>query len=487
MKRIVLTTCIAIASIQLHAQDFSLSEVGSVEMEQKKDTWTSSFSAGGTHYFLTGYYESASKTYTLQSVGEDGSKLQSNNLTVEAGGPNDRFNIMGGCAVGNQAYALVENFNSTDGERTISLRKLEANGSIENSGTDLLMINFQKVLRPGRLTTATSPNGKRIAAVGVLPFNKKASTKIKVAVFDENLKEISSGEFELEGLAIKGARYEAVVANDGTVYINRYTWKSKDGIRILVHQYDPESSSITETYSIDAPEKRSINTYMYTTNDNNELIAAVSLTAAIGVSDGNTPEKSIIIFRNEGKNGTILEVNDYETSPKNFEMTGLFLSGETIFVTGENTKEDKSSPANATPTTANTTYSYEHGAEHILGFNMAGQKMFELEIDQEMSARNSKHSVYSAAQLVNGKLVYIYNDLYSKYHEDGDVSNNSIIPVAVTVDNTGLMTPAVPFKNDLKLTRDFRLLPIHSEVSGNTITLLERKGSTLRAARITVE
>lgn len=487
MKHLAIAACIALGTIQANAQDFSIKESGSVEMEKQKDSKAHSFTAGNTHYFITQYFDSPVWEYNMQSINVDGTNLQNAALKLDVGVFNSSFSISDVIGLGNDAYAIVEHYNSDGGERVLWARKMSADGTIEESGKDILTIEFEKMLRAGRLMTATSPDGSKLAAVGVLPFDKKAPAKIRVAVYGESLNEISSSEFELPGLAIKNARYEAVVANDGTLYISRYTYRPKDGIGFTIFQLDPKTAEVEQSYSIDAPEKKTIGSYMFTTNDKNEMIVAASLLASTSVSVGGAPNKEIIIWRNENKDGDVMEINTYDNEPQNFEITGMYLIGETLFVTGEEAKEEKNSPANTTPTTANSTFTYSHEEEYILGFNPSGQKIFELMIDQKMSATNTKHSLYSAAHVIDGELVYIFNDQFLKYRDDDDIASGGTIPVAVTIDPTGLMTPAIPFINDLKLTNGYTLLPDYSQVSGNTITLLSRDGKMLKAVQIAVD
>jgi len=488
MKHLTLVAFLALGTIQASAQDFSISESGTVEMEKQKDSKAHSFTAGNTHYFITHYYDSPVWDYHMQSINVDGTNFQSAELKVDVGIFNSSYSISDVVGLGNQAYAIVEHYNSDGGERVLSARKMSSNGTIEESGKDILTIEFEKMLRAGRLMTATSPDGSKLAAVGVLPFDKKAPAKVRVAAYDASLNEISSNEFELPGgLAIKNARYEAVVANDGTIYISRYTYRPKDGVGFKIYQLDPKTAGIEQTYSIDAPDKKTIGAYMFTTNNKNEMVVAASLLASTSVSIGGAVNKEIVLWRNENKDGDVMAISAYDNEPQNFEITGIHFIGETTFVTGEEAKEDKNSPTNTTPTTANTTYSYSHEEEYILGFNPSGEKTFELLVNQRMSATNTKHTLYSAAHVVDGELVYIFNDQFTKYRDNDDIASGGIIPVVVTVDPSGEMSQPVPFMNDLKLTNGFTLMPDYSEVSGNTITLLSRDGKTLKAVRIGVE
>lgn len=456
-------------------------------MEKQKDSEVSSFTAGGTHFFITSYFQSPSSVYHMQSIATDGTGLQSSKLEIPIGEFGNSFSISSVLGLGNQAYAIVENYNSNGGERVLTARKMGPDGTIEATGTDIMQINFEKMLRPGTLITATSPDQNYLVAVGVLPFDKKASRTFKVAVFDASLNEISSSEYTLEGLAIKNARFEAAIANDGTVYINRYTAQMKEGVKILVHEYSSKSSSIENTYLVKAAEGDVMGDYMYTTNNNGELIIAAAFRKDVALYTGDLEHTGVFIFRNEGKSNGIIEYNTLDTPVPNFEITGIHISGETIYVTGENAKMDKTSPAQTTPTTANTTYTFVHGNDYVFGFDASGKKRFETAIDLSMTAKTTKHSLYGAGHVINGELVYIFNDQFSKYRDNDDIASGGTIPVAITFDTSGATHQAVPFMNDLKLTNGFTLLPNYSTVSGNSVTFLARDGNKLKVVRITAD
>ncbi|MCR9172348.1 MAG: hypothetical protein NXI10_07660 [bacterium] len=487
MKQLTLAAFIAFGLLQAYAQEFSIKEGGTAEMEKQKDSEANSFTAGGTHYHITSYFKSPSFAYQMASVSEDGSNFQTADLTIGPGELSDAYSISEVLGIGNQAYVIVNNQKSDPKSRILSARKLSADGTIQESGTELMSFGYEKMLRTGRMIVATSPNGKNLVVVGVLPFDKKESRKFQIRVFDENLNETSSGEFELEGLAIKNARFEAVIADDKTVYINRYTAKMKDGVKILVHEYSPKSSSLENTYLVEAAEGEVMGDYLYATNANGELVIAAAFRKDIKVYTGDEEQTGVFIFRNVGKSEGVIEYNNLDTPAPNFELTGIHFNGEVTYVTGEDAKMDKTSPAQTTPTTANSTFTFTHGNEYILGFNPSGQKTFEILLETNMSARTTKHTLYSAAHVINGELIYIFNDQFSKYRDEDDIASGGTIPVATRINSSGEIELMEPFMNDLKLSNGYILLPNYSTVSGNTVSLLSRDGKKLKSVQISVE
>ncbi|XOV66801.1 MAG: hypothetical protein ACFHU9_14340 [Fluviicola sp.] len=487
MKRIIIAAILVLGIYQLNAQEYSISEGATVEMEQQKDSEVRCFTSGGTHYFITSYFESPGFSYHMNSVASNGSNFQNKKLQISPGELGDVFTISDVVGLENQAYVLVNNQNSDKKMRTLSARKLSPDGTISASEIELMSFGYEKMLRVGRMITATSPDKKKFVTVGVLPFNKKESRKIQVSTFDADMNETSSSTFEVEGLAIKNARFEAVIANDGTVYINRFTSKLKEGTKILVHEYNPKSTSLENTYLVEAAEGNQMNDYMYATNENGELIIAAGYRKDTKLIAGDEEQTGVFIFRNEGKSNGVIEYNNLDAPIPNFELTGIHFGAETIYVTIEDTKSAKSSPAQTTPTTANTTYTFTHGNDYILGFNSSGKKMFELTLDLGMTARNTKHTLYGSAHIIDGALVYIFNDQFSKYRNNEDIASGGTIPVAITVDASGDMSRPVPFMNDLKMTNGFTLLPNYSAVDGNTCTLLARDKDILKVVQITVE
>lgn len=492
MKLAALTTGIALSSLTVFGQTFTLSEGGSTDTYQQKQAEEIEFTVGGNHYFITTHFESTQTHYYLQSTAADGDGLQAGELEIVGGVFNDSYSIREVVGLGESAYALVEHLDKPNGKKSLHARKVSPNSSVEEEGKEVLSFAFEKVMKSGYMEAASSPNHEYMAVVGLLPYVKKEQAKIKVAVFDKNLNEVSSSQFEIEGADVKNKRIEVQVANDGTTYITRFTNKMKEGYRLLVHQYDIGSSSVAETYEVSVGDDYRMESYGYATNDKNELVVAGTFYEnKASVSSGDIPSRSVeslFVFRTAGKSEGVMTESDIDSPMPALQISHILFSGETIFVVGEQRYEKRETPTASSGTTAlsNSYYMYKHRNEFIFGFNSEGEKSFELQLEQSFDARDFDRMYSSAYHMVNGNLVAIYNDQYSKYRDDNSSAGSGIIPVGVVIEPSGLMKPAVPFINDLKLSSGYTMNPSLSLSDGNIITTFIRSGTDTKVATVTV-
>jgi hypothetical protein len=492
MKFTALLTGITLCSATAFGQMFTINEGSTTDNYQQKQSEELEFTLGGTHYFFTTHYESLQTHYYLQSVGADGSGLTAGKLEIAGGVFNDSYSIREVVGLGDQAYALVEHLDKNNGKKTLTAHKVSASADVAEDGQDVLDFGFEKVMRSGYMHAATSSNHQYMAVVGLLPYNKKEQAKIKVAVYDANLKEVSSSQFEIEGKDMKNKRIEVMVANDGTTYITRFTNKMSEGYRLRVHQYDISSSSVAETYEVSAGDNNRIDSYAYGVNEQNELVVAGTYYEnKAAVSSGDIPSRnmeSVFMFRTKDKSEGIMGKSDIDSPMPAFQVTHILFSGGTTFMVGEVRYEKRETPQNADGTTALTKayYIYKHRDEYVFGFNDSGEKSFELSVNQNYDTRDFDRQYSSSYHIVNGNLIGIYNDAYSKYRDDNSSAGSSMVPVGILVQPDGLLKPAVPFINELKLSSGYSMNPSLSLSSGNKITTFIRNHQQTKVVTITV-
>jgi len=486
MKLITLTAIAALTTLPLLAQDFTISESGSTETYDQKQSEEIQFTVGGVHYFITANFASAQMNYYMQTVSAEGAGLQAGKLEVPVGVFNDSYSIREVVGLGNQAYALIEHMDKENNKMFLTARKLSSNTTIATEEVDLMEYAFEKAMRSGYLYGVTSDDHKRLAVVGVMPYDKNLPTRIRVSMFDENMKNISTGDFEMEGEDMKNKRIEVTVANDGTVYVTRFTNTIKEGYGLLVHQYNPTSKSVENTYEIMMEKGYNVIDYHYAVSPKNELVIAGTFYKQVTISTGLDPKaEQLFLFTAKDKKTGVLEKSTIDTPAENLQVTSILFSGTTTFVTAEQLKEDRiDNPSN--PASTDYSYRYTHGNEYAFGFNPEGKKSFELLLEQSFNTTNLHRQFRSAHHVINGNLIYIYNDQFSKYRADGDEAGNNVIPVAVVIEPSGLMKPAVPFMNGLKLPSGYVLNPAFSLSQGNTIITFMQNGTTTKTAKITV-
>lgn len=477
MKHILTTALFGIGALTAFGQKVVVTPGASTEHYQMKTADDTQLTAGSTNYFFTTHFETGVHSHQMLSV--TGGSIETAKLKIEGGVFNDSYDMNDIVSINNQAYVIVEHVDKPSGKMTYTARKLSADGSIEDEGIDLIEYAFEKTMNSGYFSISVSPDQQRVAVVANLPFDKKMPAKLKIAVYDGSLKSISESEYTIEGEDVKNKRIEVTTANDGTVYITKFTNTVARGYQLLVHQYNAKTSSVEQTYMVEVPEDLRIMDYTYGVNNANELVIAATYYEPKTVTVGDAKAEGILFFRNKGKKEGVMEMSTLDAPATNLKIRKILFSGETTFVVGEEFKEESSYPSGAMPTTSNTTYTFTHGNEYAFGFGADCKKSFELVLEQTFTARDFDQAYRSAYFVLGDQLTVVYNDLYSKYRETGDQSNNSIIPIAVQISPTGMMQPPVVMKNVSQLQYGYTLNPGRSvKTSENSILMIASDSKT---------
>ena len=486
VKLITLTAIAAFAISPLVAQTYSIEEGSSTDLYEQKQSEEIEFTVGGTHYFFTYHFKSPQRHFYLQSTPVGGGAIQAGELKIDVGVFNSSNEIEEVVGLGDHAYALVTNLDKDAGKASMVARKIDPNGTVAEGGTEVMQYAFEKIMRSGYFAVATSPDHKMMAVVATLPFDKKSEAKLKISVYDDQLNEVSTGEYTIPGEDMRNKRIEVQMANDGTVYFTRFTNTIKEGYGLLVHQYNSKSKSVENTFDIKMDDDYKMLEYNYGVSPKNELVITGTFYEVKTLTTGLDPKADHIFFyTNKNKTENLFEKSEISTPAENLMVTEILFSGETTFVTTEQIKEERiDNPSNPASTEYN--YRYNHGNEYIFGFNEEGKKAFELILEQSFSMSNFHRQYASAHHIINGNLIVLYNDAFSKYQNSGDSAGSSVIPVAVQIDPSGLMKPAVTFKNDLKLSSGHTMYTCYSLTEGNSIVTMIRHLNTMKIATIKV-
>lgn len=486
MRLITLSAIAAFAISPVVAQNYSIEEGASTEAYERKQSKEIEFTVGGTHYFFTWNFKSAQEHYYLQSTPVGGGPVQAGELKIDVGVFNNANDIDHVAGLGDHAYAMITNLDKDGGKASMVACKIDPDGTVAKEGKEVMQYPFEKILRSGYMAVATSPDHKMMAVVATLPYVKKTEAKLKISVYDDQLNEVSTGEYTIPGDDTKNKRIEVQMANDGTVYFTRFTNTIKEGYGLLVHQYNSKSKSVENTFDIKMEDDYKMLEYNYGVSPKNELVIAGTFYKVKTLTTGMDPQADHVFFyTNKDKSENVFEKSEITTPAENLEVTEILFSGETAFVTAEQIKEERiDDPSN--PANTDYNYRYKHGNEYIFGFNPEGKKAFELVLEQSFSMSNFHRQYASAHHVINGNLVVIYNDQLSKYQKSGDTAGSSVIPVAVQVDPSGLMKPVVTFINDLKLSNGYVMFPCYSLSEGNSIITMIRHLNTMKIATITV-
>lgn len=438
---------------------------------QKKGANYLNFNAGGNHYFFTSTFEQAMMQFYLECFSASGQVLAQNKLEINVGVFNNSYSISDVVALGNNVYATVEHLDKAAGKNSLSARLISSKGNVATEETALLSMPFEKTMNSGINHAAVSPNQSVLAVVGEMPFVKEEPAKVKVALFDENLKETASHDVSLPGVLTKNRNIDVYVANDGTVYLLMRTTTKNGEIALQVFQINNDGS--LKQYGIETTAPTYIISYTATTNASNELIVAGTTYERKTVTVGEKMVNGVFYFTNKGKAENSFTYSELDAPVENLTARKLLVNETTIFLSAEIFKEEKIvPPASAAGTAASyeTNYNYTHKNEYVFGFDETGAKKFELNVAKEFTARDFNRQYLSGAFVINGKLTLVYNDASRKYEQT--TSNNSIVPVIVTITNDGMMSSPIVMIDKLKLPYNFILYPSVSMLNGDTMLFL---------------
>lgn len=459
---IMRTTGLALAlltsSFGIQAQELSFTQGGETSTILHKQSTLDNFQIGGNSYFVTSYMESASMVYYLESYADNGTAMIQNKLEIPVGVFNNSYGIDGVVGFGGGVFVLVEHLSKDAAKNTLSIRPVESNGKVSATDTKLMDMSFEKVMNSGYYHSAVSPDRNLLVIAGQLPFVKEQSAKVKLAVYDQSLKAVSQTEITLPGEDTKNKQLEVLVGNDGSVYLIKRTMNKIGEIVLNAYQVDMKAGSVKE-YAIELAAPNYVYTYVTTVSPSNELIVAGTYYTRTTVTVGEKKATGIFYFTNKNKSERVMTDFPLDSPVENLTARRILTNGNTVYLAAEQFKEERlDPPASTAGTAASFDYHYNliHKNEYVIGMDTEGKRKFQLNMAKNFTARDFDHQYTSAYFISGGKFTVVYNDERVKYTTDSGY--NSLIPVVVQVTNDGLMQPAVPFIDKLKLPYDQVLL-----------------------------
>lgn len=437
----------------------------------KKGAEHLTLSAGGNHYFFTTFYEQATKQFYVESFNANGQVLAQNKLAINVGVFNNSYSVSDVVSLGSNVYAMVEHLDKPSGKNSFAARILNSNGEVSTDENVLLSMPFEKTMNSGFNHAAVSPDHSTLAVIGELPFVKEEVAKVKIALYDVNLNETVSHAVSLDGILTKNRNIETFVANDGTVYLLVRTFTKNGEISLQVFQVNKDSS--IKHYLIETELPNYITSYTTTISPTNELIVAGTTYKRATVSVNEKTANGLFYFTNKGKSELSCTFSLFDQPIENLTARKLLINGTTIFLTAEIFKEEKIAPPTGTGAASfDYCYVYSHKNEYMFGFDESGVKKFELNVSKEFNARDFNRPYFAGYFIVDGKLTVVYNEYSRKYTQN--YSNNSIVPVIVTVTNDGMLSSPIVMIDNMKLPYNYLLYPsINTQVGSNMLFLMK--------------
>jgi len=424
-----------------------------------KDKSSSSISvfAGGTHYFFTKYTKSAVPTFYMQSFDQGGKIVGQKDLEIPTGVFNDTYFIDKVVGLGDRLYALVQNLSKTKGANTLYAREVSPNGTVATEEVEVVKVNFEKMMNSGFHFAAVSQDKKTLAVVGELPYEKEVSTKMKIALFDAELKQLSENEITLPGEGSKNKQIEVFVANDGTVYILKRMFNKIGEIVLTVYQYSANSPKDIKEYVIETTAPEYVSSYVSEVNAANEFVVSGTTYIRKTMTVGDKQASGVFYFTNKGKSEAIMKTMALDAPVDNLTAQKVLINGTTVFLTAQQFKMERIDPTN--PSTFDYNYNYTHKAEYIIAMDLEGNKKFQLNLTKDFKAYNFNKQYESAYFICNDKLTIVYNDLTSNYVPVQSSSYANVLPVLVQITNDGLLQSPIAFIDAMKLPYGFILNP----------------------------
>ncbi len=467
--------CLLLSAFTATAQNVTITKGGQSKPVMKKGSEAINFSAGGNSYFITSVFESAVMKYYVEAFNASGATIAQNELTVSPGVFNNSYGIDEVVALGGKAYALVEHLDKPAGKNSLTAREISNTGEVSKNETELMSMAFEKTMNSGYNFSVTSEDQNTLAVVGLLPYEKEVSAKLKIALFDKDLNKKGEYAVSFPGEDTKNKGLKIAVGNDGTVYIIKQTYIKNGEMALTVYQNSGSTELKEYTFEMTAPNY--FTTYAYTVNPAGELIISGTYYERKTVSTGDRKASGIFYFTNKGKSEKVFKTFTLDTPVENLTARKILVNGNTIFLTAEQYKEEKITPPASAAGAASFDYNYNytHKNEYVIAVDAEGNKKFELNMARDFMVRDFDKQYYSAYFITNGKLTVIYNDQTRKYTENSGY--NSVVPVLVQITNDGLMQSPVVFIDKLKLSDYYMMYPISSvQKSSNEISMLMKNG-----------
>lgn len=485
LKKTGTAICMVATACALHAQNVTMTSGGQTRFKMQKGGDVINLHTGGNSYFLTTAFEQAVMKYYIEGYDASGAPIAQRQLEVDPGVFNNSYGIDDVVAVGGKLYALVEHLDKPSGKNSLAARQIGNGGNISKEETQLMSIAFEKTMNSGYNYSTVSEDQATLAVVGLLPYEKEASAKLKIAVYDKDLKKKNESEVTIPGEDTKNKNIKVVAGNDGTVYVIRQT-SMKNGEMVLdIYQYT--GTAELKPYHFEMTGPNYFTTYAYTVNPAGELVMAGTYYERKTVSTGDRKASGIFYFTNKEKSEQVFQTFPLSAPVDNLTARKVLVNGNTIFLTAEQYKEEKIAPPAGTTGAAafDYSYNYTHRNEYVIAVDADGNKKFELNMQKDFTARDFDKQYYSAYYIVNGKLTVIYNDRAQKYTQN---SSYSIVPVLTQITNDGLMQSPVVFIDKLRLPNYNMVFPAFSlQRSPGEVAMLMRYNEDSRYLNLKID
>jgi len=454
----------------------------SSEFKLSKQPVFTSYSTDNADYFVIRITsETFERINTLIVADKSGNIITDKEITVNRGMMNNINNIKELLVVGNTPVVFVENHNRDGGKNTFTARTIDKNGNVNATGIDIGSIDMGKMSAPGDWYVCLTPDKKHVAVIGKMAHVKDAPDQFKYFILDDNLKEVSKGQFSFAGNTKEIEVYNFSASDKGDFYIVADEFDKSYKYPVL-YKYTAGGQATIIPVMISDPGLKNLS-YTMKVNQAGELVIAGYMQKKKTFSAGD-PEATGSWLFNSSK---INEVKTFNFDKPIINMTArnIVYNGDTFYLVGEQYKADKQSTGmqqgmGLSRMSMAGVFDYTHNDILATGFTVDGNKKFEIPISRKWMARDFDQEFMVSSGIINGKLALIYNDQYGKYIDDR-VYKNHKLPVSVLITNDGLMEAPVQFAKELDVKiSTYVLYPQFFSANNGQIMVLSANANSVK-------
>lgn len=481
MKKYILTTGAIIALLSAQAQVKVSQGNNSPEYAAIQQPKFASFATDNADYFIIKRTERFEKINRLIIADKNGNISTSKDIRINMGVFNNDAGVNSLQVVGNNVVVFVEGRSKKDGKNTLTARTVDDNGNVSTTDLPVSSIDFVKMSNAGEWFTAVTPDKKHIAVIGHLPHEKNMPDQFKYVLLDENLKEQGKGQCSFAGYTKEIPVFDFLASDKGDLYIISEEF-DKSYKYPVIYQAKAGSASGNIIPVIMADPSLRMLSYTTSVNPAGELIVAGYSQQKKTFSAGDVKAEGTFLYNSTRPQE--VKTFKFDKPVTNLTARNIVYNGDTFFLVGEQYKAEKE-PSRATGMAvlnAHDTYLYTHEDIQVTAFGLDGNKKFDLALSRKWPARSNDQEFMVASGIVNNKLAVIFNDQYGKYIDD-KYHRNDYLPVAILINNDGLMDTPVHFEKelDVKLS-SYKLAPQFFSSYKNRVVVLNINSSSVKTA-----
>lgn len=437
----------------------------------KLATYTT-FATGNDRYFVWRTIEDQLPKFTVLTLDEQGNTRISGSVRQPVGTFTNSFEVHSVLGVGSHLVALIENRDKGAGLNRLSLRPIDGVGAFTGPEQPIGALEYKKMMQSGRWFTAVSPDGKHLAVVGQMPYEKDSPNRYKFFVIDDKLSLSASGELSFPDDTKKQSFSDFYTSDKGDFY--------------LVSAVQEKGYTYPQIYksSVAAP-KGTVQSVQFA-DPSDRLLSYTCAVNAAGdlVVAGYGQKKRTVSFDTEAASafwystaGQKLVAHPFARPVKNLRALGLAQNGKVQFLVGEQYKAERVPGTPQQNLNFEENYNYQHDDLQVSAFSDEGEFAFEVSLPRSWRGYNADADLVPAWGILHGKLTLVYNDQYGKYVPRTSY-DNAKLPVLVSITNDGLMEQPLHLEKEFKVPTSYTTLyPFYFLPTPSELLLLQTRGS----------